>query len=133
MQAGFAMLEAGIVHPKNITNILFKVRFRFWLLYLQFLVDNLLILQSKTCFRCYPPSHAGPPSSSPQALLACVICLSRATPSHTACASPQNILDASIAALCWWLLGYGFAYGTDVTGFIGKDMFANNVSALPSP
>jgi ammonia channel protein AmtB len=24
MQAGFAMLEAGIVHPKNVTNILFK-------------------------------------------------------------------------------------------------------------
>lgn len=27
MQCGFAMLEAGIVHPKNVTNILFKVRF----------------------------------------------------------------------------------------------------------
>ncbi len=25
MQAGFAMLEAGIVHKKNVTNILFKV------------------------------------------------------------------------------------------------------------
>lgn len=25
MQAGFAMLEAGIVAPKNVTNILFKV------------------------------------------------------------------------------------------------------------
>ena len=25
MQAGFAMLEAGIVQPKNISNILFKV------------------------------------------------------------------------------------------------------------
>ena len=24
MQAGFSMLEAGIVHPKNVTNILFK-------------------------------------------------------------------------------------------------------------
>ena len=26
MQAGFAMLEAGIVHKRNVTNILFKVR-----------------------------------------------------------------------------------------------------------
>lgn len=25
MQCGFAMLEAGIVHPKNVANILFKV------------------------------------------------------------------------------------------------------------
>lgn len=26
MQAGFAMLETGVVHPKNVQNILFKVR-----------------------------------------------------------------------------------------------------------
>jgi Amt family ammonium transporter len=59
MQAGFAMLEAGIVHPKNATNILFK-----------------------------------------------------------------NMIDASLAALGFWLLGYGFAYGTTEGGFIGKDTFA---------
>jgi len=59
MQAGFAMLEAGIVHPKNMTNILFK-----------------------------------------------------------------NICDASIAAICFWLLGYGFAYGDSEGGFIGKTNFA---------
>jgi len=59
MQAGFAMLEAGIVQPKNATNILFK-----------------------------------------------------------------NLIDASLAAICFWLLGYGFAYGTDVGGFIGSDNFA---------
>jgi Amt family ammonium transporter len=59
MQAGFAMLEAGIVHPKNMTNILFK-----------------------------------------------------------------NICDASIAALCFWIVGYGFAYGESAGGFIGKDNFA---------
>jgi Amt family ammonium transporter len=59
MQCGFAMLEAGIVQPKNATNILFK-----------------------------------------------------------------NMIDASLAAICFWLLGYGFAYGTDVGGFIGSDNFA---------
>ena len=51
MQAGFAMLEAGIVQTKNMANILFK-----------------------------------------------------------------NMVDASIAAVCFWLVGYGFAYGTDRTG-----------------
>ena len=59
MQAGFAMLEAGIVQPKNATNILFK-----------------------------------------------------------------NMIDASLAAICFWLLGYGFAYGADVSGFIGNSNFA---------
>ena len=59
MQAGFAMLEVGIVQKKNSTNILFK-----------------------------------------------------------------NMIDASLAAMCFWLLGYGFAYGTDAGGFIGTDNFA---------
>ena len=59
MQAGFAMLEAGIVQPKNATNILFK-----------------------------------------------------------------NMIDASLAALCYWLLGYGIAFGTSKDGFIGSDTFA---------
>eukprot|EP00960_Hanusia_phi_P035976 752062-Hanusia_phi.AAC.2 len=59
MQAGFAMLEAGIVHPKNTINILFK-----------------------------------------------------------------NMIDASIAAIGYWLIGYGFAFGTDSGGFIGKSNFA---------
>ena len=59
MQCGFAMLEAGIVQPKNATNILFK-----------------------------------------------------------------NLIDASLAAIGFWLIGYGIAYGTDKGGFIGTDNFA---------
>lgn len=27
-------------------------------------------------------------------------------------------------AICWWTLGHGFAYGSDVGGFIGTDSFA---------
>ena len=59
MQAGFAMLEAGIVHPKNVTNILFK-----------------------------------------------------------------NMIDASIAAICMWTIGYAFAFGPTRTGVIGYKGFA---------
>jgi ammonium transporter, Amt family len=61
MQAGFAMLEAGIVHPKNSTNILFK-----------------------------------------------------------------NMIDAALAALIFWLVGYGVAYGPTAgsDGFIGTFNFA---------
>lgn len=32
----------------------------------------------------------------------------------------KNFLDASGAAICYWLLGYGFAYGDTVGGFIGN-------------
>ena len=36
----------------------------------------------------------------------------------------KNILDACISAICFWLLGYGFAYGQDAGGFIGTSYFA---------
>ena len=37
----------------------------------------------------------------------------------------KNILDACIGALCFWLFGYGFAYGGDSAGgFIGTSNFA---------
>jgi len=63
MQAGFAMLEAGIVHPKNVTNILFK-----------------------------------------------------------------NMIDASLAALIFWAIGYGVAYGDTGGGFIGTSNFGIGTS-----
>lgn len=37
----------------------------------------------------------------------------------------KNIMDASLAAIVFWLVGYGFAYGTDQDGpFIGTGNFA---------
>ena len=57
------MLEAGIVHPKNSINILFK-----------------------------------------------------------------NMIDASLAALIFWALGYGFAYGDTAGGFIGASNFGIGTS-----
>ena len=63
MQAGFAMLEAGIVHPKNVTNILFK-----------------------------------------------------------------NMIDASLAAVWFWAIGYGVAYGDTGGGFIGTTNFGIGTS-----
>jgi hypothetical protein len=70
MQAGFAMLEVGIVQPKNATNILFK-----------------------------------------------------------------NLIDASLAAITWWLVGYGVAFGTDNGNhFIGTDNYAiDRESLCPAP
>lgn len=48
----------------------------------------------------------------------------------------KNILDASGAAICFWLLGYGFAYGDTVGGFIGNvsptDML-RDPRPLPNP
>ena len=45
------------------------------------------------------------------------------------CAQIKNIFDASIGAICWWLVGYGLALGTDEyaddknNGFFGTDSF----------
>ncbi|CAN0085679.1 unnamed protein product, partial [Discosporangium mesarthrocarpum] len=36
----------------------------------------------------------------------------------------KNIGDASLGAICWWLLGFGVAFGTDKGRFIGSDSFA---------
>lgn len=45
----------------------------------------------------------------------------------------KNVMDAAIGALVFWLLGYGFAFGTDNgTGFIGKSLFALDDRAFSS-
>ncbi|CAM9857351.1 unnamed protein product [Discosporangium mesarthrocarpum] len=36
----------------------------------------------------------------------------------------KNVGDASLGAICWWLLGFGVAFGTDKGRFIGSDSFA---------
>jgi Amt family ammonium transporter len=36
----------------------------------------------------------------------------------------KNLLDAIISAFFFWLIGFGFAYGKDVGGFIGNSLFA---------
>ena len=35
----------------------------------------------------------------------------------------KNIGDAAIGAICWWLFGFGFAFGETSGGFIGTDEF----------
>lgn len=44
----------------------------------------------------------------------------------------KNILDGSIASICFWLLGWGFAYGTSAGGFIGTDQFALSDASFKS-
>ncbi len=40
----------------------------------------------------------------------------------------KNIVDVSLGTLLWWLLGYGFAYGKSVGGFIAQEL----AEAFPS-
>ena len=35
----------------------------------------------------------------------------------------KNVLDASIGAVIWWILGFGIATGTSENGFFGSDRF----------
>lgn len=44
----------------------------------------------------------------------------------------KNVFDASLGAICWWLLGYGFACGlpsdaTNFSSFIGTDSYALDI------
>jgi len=31
----------------------------------------------------------------------------------------KNLVDVMLAAMCWWAVGYAFAYGTSAGGVIG--------------
>jgi Amt family ammonium transporter len=31
----------------------------------------------------------------------------------------KNLVDVMLAAVCWWAVGYGFAYGNSAGGMIG--------------
>ena len=35
----------------------------------------------------------------------------------------KNMIDGAISVICFWVIGYGFAYGDTENGFIGKDNF----------
>lgn len=41
----------------------------------------------------------------------------------------KNLMDACISAITFWLLGFGFAYGTTAGGFIGTSLFGLNDAA----
>mmetsp|Transcript_31004 Transcript_31004/g.52394 ORF Transcript_31004/g.52394 Transcript_31004/m.52394 type:complete len:504 (-) Transcript_31004:328-1839(-) len=36
----------------------------------------------------------------------------------------KNLIDGAISAICFWILGYGFAYGNTKGGFIGVSLYA---------
>lgn len=46
----------------------------------------------------------------------------------------SNRYDGGLnSALCWWLVGFAFAYGKDLGGFVGTDMFALNGGSYDRP
>ncbi|CAM9729791.1 unnamed protein product [Phaeothamnion confervicola] len=45
-------------------------------------------------------------------------------PKNTKSILIKNTVDTSICSICWWLVGYGFAYGKSKGGFIGTSEFA---------
>lgn len=38
----------------------------------------------------------------------------------------KKVFDASIGAICWWLLGWSFAFGGSAQGFIGRNVRSNH-------
>ncbi len=45
----------------------------------------------------------------------------------------ENFMDAGLTALCWWLVGFGLAFGTDSGGLFGTTLFAPGMSAMSTP
>lgn len=39
----------------------------------------------------------------------------------------ENFLEAGVAAVCWWLVGFGIAFGADSNGLFGTDLFAPGI------
>ncbi len=42
----------------------------------------------------------------------------------------ENFMDAGLTALCWWLVGFGLAFGTDAGGIIGTSLFAPGMGLM---
>ena len=40
-------------------------------------------------------------------------------PKNVTSSLQKIVMSVSIGAICFWLLGYGFAFGEDQSGFIG--------------
>ncbi|CAM9252963.1 unnamed protein product [Phaeothamnion confervicola] len=55
------------------------------------------------------------------------------SPKNTKAVLIKNVGDAAIGAICWWLLGYGFAYGHSIGGFMGASAFALRGNQFENP
>lgn len=45
----------------------------------------------------------------------------------------KNLMDAVISIIVFWLVGFGFAYGTSAGGFIGSSNFALTADEFSNP
>jgi Amt family ammonium transporter len=46
----------------------------------------------------------------------------------------ENFLDAAVTAICWWLVGFGIAFGADNgSGLFGTTLFAPGMDQLNAP
>ena len=119
MQAGFAMLEAGQVRIKNRNNMLIKVR------------SATLSRPPQTCLKSSYPHPSPFPPSPPTWQWKEGEMLPRAAPYRigslqtSRLSSPccllllQNVMDACLGGIVWYVFGYPFAYGKSSNGFIG--------------
>jgi Amt family ammonium transporter len=42
----------------------------------------------------------------------------------------ENFVDAAVTAICWWLIGFGLAFGTSAGGLFGTTMFMPGLAAV---